>query len=127
MEVDDADDNVQLSFNAMYFRCKLKQNWLLLDNQSTVHMFFNRNLLCGVCPATNPIDIHSSGGVTHCNLDGTIPDFGTDYYNEDGLTNILSMDLIRNRYNISYKNEDETLTVHTPNKDIHFVRSRRGL
>ena len=126
-ELDDAYEIVQMSFNVIDHWGKLKQNWILMENQSTVQMFSNKHILRDIHPATNPVDIHSIGGITHCNLEGTIPDIGKAHYKEDGLTNILSMALICDILNISYQNEDDVFTVHTPSKDIHFIRSRRGL
>ena len=95
-----------------------------MDNQSTVHLFSNKNFLRDVLLSANPVNTQSSGGVTHCSLRCIIPDFGTSYYKELCLTNILSKDLIRELYNISYHNVDDTSTVHTSVKDIHFVFSR---
>ena len=37
------------------------------------------------------------------------------------------MALIQDLFYISYSNKDNTFTIHTPEKDIHFVRSRRGI
>ena len=37
------------------------------------------------------------------------------------------MALIRDRYNRSHKNEDDTFTVHKPDKEINFLCSRRGI
>ena len=76
VEDNNADNNVQLLFNIMDRRGNLNQIWVLLENQSTMHMFYNRNLLCNIRPDTNPVDIHSSSGINHYNMEGTIPDFG---------------------------------------------------
>ena len=100
----------------MDLRGKLKQNLVLLDKQSTVHMLCNKNLLCNIRADTNPIDIHSSSGVTHWNLEGTIPDIGKAYYKEDGLTNTLSMAPIRDLFDISYSNKYDTFTVQKPRR-----------
>ena len=90
-------------------------------------MFSNKHLLLDIRPVTNLVNIHSSGGITHYNLEGTIPYIGKAYYKEDGLTNILSMALIRENFNISYHNEDNVFTVHMPSKGIHFIRSHCGI
>ena len=86
-------------------------------------MFSNKNLLCLVRPATNLVNIHSNRSIAHCSLQGTIPDFGIAYYMEDVLTNIFSMALIQDLYDISYHNAHNTFTINTPRKDIHFSAS----
>ena len=77
-------------------------------------MFSNKHLLRYIRSDTNPVNIHSRGIITHCNLEGTIPDIGKAYYKEDDLTNILSMAPTRDIFNISYHNEDDVFTMHTP-------------
>ena len=83
-------------------------------------MFSNKSILRNVCPATNPVNIRSSGGVTHCSFEFTIPDFGTAYYKEDNLTKTFSMALIQDLYSISYYNADNNVTVHPPQKRLSF-------
>ena len=53
----DSDDDVRgddgcaehFYFHIMDFSGKMKQNWILIDNQSTVHMFCNRHFLDNTC------------------------------------------------------------------------------
>ena len=39
------------------------KNWILLDNQSTVQLFSNTYLICNILPESDPVDVHSSGGM----------------------------------------------------------------
>ena len=89
-------------------------------------MLCNKNLLCNIRADTNPIDIHSSSGITHWNLEGTIPDIGKAYYKEDGLTNTLSMAPIRDLFDISYSNKYDTFTVQKPRRISTFSAAAVG-
>ena len=51
---------------------RLNPYWVLLDNQSTVHMFSNRALFANIQDADKPIDVYLSGGATCCSKDGTL-------------------------------------------------------
>ena len=64
----------QLSFHIMDWRGKQK-NWILLDNQSTVHLFRNPALLCSMSTEAKPVDVHSSGVTEQCDTEGNLPNF----------------------------------------------------
>ena len=59
---------------------RLKPYWILLENQSTVHMFGNRALLANIKDADNPIEVYSSEGATHCSTAGTLNNIGEVYF-----------------------------------------------
>jgi hypothetical protein len=59
--------------------------WILLDNQSTVDVFYNKNLLVNIRNATEHMDIHCNAGVTITNLIRDLPRYG-----QIVLPNILS-------------------------------------
>jgi hypothetical protein len=47
--------------------------WILLNNQSTVDVFYNKYLLVNVCKAAKPMEIHCNSGVTSTALIGDLP------------------------------------------------------
>ena len=104
---------------------RLNPYWVLLDNQSTVHMFSNRALFANIQDADKPIDVYSSGGATRCSKDGTLKNIREVCLHENGLANILSCVKVRDKHNITYNDVQDIFTIHTPYKHIHFQRSKR--
>ena len=94
--------------------------WILLDNQITVHMLSNAEMLKNVGEDFNPITVFLSGGVTICKTKGTLTNLGDVFLHEKGLTNILLFAKVRERYRIVYENVNDIFTVHTESKPIHF-------
>ena len=62
----------QLSRNMNNNAGLLNPYWILIDKQSTEHMFSNCALLAKIKDADEPINVHSSGGATHCSKAGTL-------------------------------------------------------
>jgi hypothetical protein len=50
--------------------------WILLDNQSTVNVLYNKDLLRNVRRSNKHMDIHCNAGVTSTNLIGDLPGYG---------------------------------------------------
>ena len=99
---------------------RLNPYWILLDNQSTVHMFSNRTFLANIQDADKPINVYSSGGATHCSKGGTLKNIREVYLHENGLANILSYTKVRDKHNITYNDVQDIFTVHKPYKRIHI-------
>ena len=69
---------------------KLPKSWILLDNQSTVNVFYNAGLLRNIREGEAHMDIHCNAGVTSTNMVGDLPGYGTVWYHPKGIANILS-------------------------------------
>jgi hypothetical protein len=52
------------------------KDWILLDNQSTVDVFYNARLLKNIRKANSFMDIHCNTGVTSMDLVGDLPGYG---------------------------------------------------
>jgi hypothetical protein len=65
--------------------------WILLDNQSTVDVFHNADLLDNIRHADGFMDIHCNAGMTSTNLVGDLLGYGEVWYNPNGIANILSL------------------------------------
>ena len=48
---------------------RLNPYWILLENQSMLHMFSNRDLLANIHDVDKTINVYSGGGATHCSKD----------------------------------------------------------
>jgi hypothetical protein len=96
---------------------QVPNSWILLDNQSTVNVFHNGDLLDNIRQANGFMDIHCNAAVTSTNLVGDLPGYGEVWYNPNGIANILSLSRdekqgFRVTFNSSHGNE---FHVHKPN------------
>jgi hypothetical protein len=83
------------------------RNYLLLDNQSLLHVFCNPQFVSNVRSAVRQLKLTSNG----CNLPiSEVADFDgfnkEVLYLEDAITNILSLSLVKGQHSISYDGED---------------------
>lgn len=74
---------------------RLNKWWILLDNQSTVNMFSNRELMKNIDIASNLVDVYSSGGLTRCTIKGIVDNIRDVYLHKKRLANILSFAKVR--------------------------------
>jgi hypothetical protein len=81
----------QASFNTTIQKHDIPKSWILLDNQSTLDVFANPTLLKNIRVSKKSMHIDSTGGVSHTNLIGELPGYGTVWYHKGGIANILSL------------------------------------
>jgi hypothetical protein len=108
----------------------VSSSWILLDNQSTVDVFHNGNLLENIRPADGHMDIHCNAGVTSTNLVGDLPGYGEVWYHPGGIANILSLSRVKNRgHRVIYDSHDgNEFRVSRKNGTTRvFKESSRGL
>jgi hypothetical protein len=67
------------------------KDWILLDNQSTVDVFYNDKLLQNIRKSDTSMDIHCNAGVTSTDMVGDLPGYGEVWYHPNGIANILSL------------------------------------
>jgi hypothetical protein len=63
---------------------------LLLDSQSTVHLFSQPEHVANICPATNPIKVHCNNGTMDTTRDADYNDKPV-YFDARGIANVLSL------------------------------------
>jgi hypothetical protein len=62
---------------------------ILCDNQATINIFKNKDMLVNVTRASESISVGGVGGILEVDQIGELPGFGKVYYNPDCIANIL--------------------------------------
>jgi len=83
----------------------VSQNWVLLDNQSTVDVFQNKNLLTNIRDSGKVLKIHCNAGVATTSLVGHLPGYGEVWLYEKGIA-ILSLSRVKVRYRVTYDSQN---------------------
>ena len=107
----------------------IPKTWVLLDNQSTLHLFCNQELLKDICEADGSMTVTSNGGTRTTKMKGTLPGFGDVWYDPGAITNILSLSSVQERYRVSYdSHQGNTFNVHLDDGRImRFKQAMSGL
>jgi hypothetical protein len=103
------------SFQQTYarFNILIPNTWVLLDSQSTVSAFKNKNLLTNIRASPNNLRVHTNGSVQISSQKGTVKNFGYVWYNADSLANILSMAAVQKTCRITMDTSVEAaMNVH---------------
>jgi hypothetical protein len=108
----------------------LPRDWILLDNQSTVNVFCNKELLVNVRETNRTMVIRCNAGVAQTNMIGRLPGYaGEVWYYPAGIANILSFADVAKHYRVTYDSTmEDVFHVHRPDgttRDFH--KSARGL
>jgi len=108
----------------------INPNWVLLDSESTDHIFCNKSFLTDVSTTTDgeSLRLHTSGGTLDTHQKGRLGGF-TVWYNPKCLANILSLALVSDQYRVTMDSEIEnTFSVHISEEHVmKFVRVLPGL
>ena len=117
-EEDDDDTNEDKQHIFSHFNDKYMRHYLLLDNQSTIDLFCNPDLLNNIRKVNRTLSMTTNGGCLTTSRMGTLENYGDVWYHEEALTNILSLQNLHQKgYGIQYDNED---------KDVFLVTKPNG-
>jgi hypothetical protein len=126
-EEENPDDGENL-FVQQKLKGMMNKNYLLLDNQSTVHQIANPSLLKNIRMSSKPINIHCNAGVFKTELEGELGQL-TVHHNPNSIANVLSLKAVAEKHRITYDSWDwnGVFKVHTPNRVVEFMPSECGL
>ena len=122
---DDIVDEVAIAVPAAQER-RLGEYILLLDNQASMSVVWNAELLTDIRPADHPVRIDGIGGHLVINEVGNLEDFGTVYYHPDALANVLCFADVEDLGSIVYSQEKSSFDVVIANNHYHFRRVQSG-
>ena len=97
-------DNVFVDFGfAKIPRRTISPSFILLDSESTVFPFCNKNLLTNIRPRPEgcSVEVHTNGGTQNSSLIGDTAHFDTIWFNDQLITNILSLTWVTKRYRVT--------------------------
>ena len=102
---------------------------MLLDNQSTVDVFCNSDLLDDIHDSDHPLAIHCNAGIAWAHQRGTLPGYGEVWFYPNGIANILSLHNVLHRFRVTLDTQrGKYFTVHgLGGKDSRFTASESGL
>jgi hypothetical protein len=104
---------------------------ILLDSQSALDVFCNRNLLKNIRRAPEHIRLQSNGRTMDLKYIGQVEGYHLDvWYNKRALTNIVAFKSLSDLYNITYRRPDHSFYVHRTEHglpDMHFKMHPSGL
>ena len=104
--------------------------WILLDNQFTINIFCNKDLLRDVHKVGRRMRVQCNAGWTVTDLIGRLQGYpGEVWYNPNGIANILSLSDTTKYFCVHYDSGvDSTFILEKPNGMQHwFLKTTAGL
>ena len=134
LEDEESDDNSDVQFlltQGHINSCKVNENWILLDSESTCHIFRNKKFLSNIrsCKPGEEIRIVSNGkGCLVASQVGDLPGVGRVFYHPESVANILSLGKLTNSHKITFNSSIENaFVVYGERHAIKFRKSPQGL
>ena len=134
--ITDSDDDGELETQFLNFGfCTTTKkppnlrNLILLDNQSTVDLFCNRQLVSHVWDAKDSMTVHGNGGSLTTTTKAYVRNYGEVWFHKDAITNILALINVRDKFRVTYDSEGPgVFIVHKPTgPNLLFEMHRDGL
>ena len=78
-------------------KARIPDSWILLDSQSTVDVFMNKILLKNIRDEKTTLSLNCNAGISIESKVGDLPGYGTVWFYEDGIANILSLNNVKKK------------------------------
>jgi len=112
-------------------KCSINPMWILCNNESTVDIIKNKNMLTNIRPTNNPVEITGIGGAKiRVNHIGDLLGYGSVYFHPDVSANIISFHHLAKRFkSVTYNNriKDAFIVTRDDNSTMEFIPSAEGL
>jgi hypothetical protein len=112
-------------------KVEINPMWILCDNESTVDIFKNRQMVTNIYTTSNPIQLKGiKGNTIHVEEEGDLLGYGTVYFNENVTANVLSFYNMAKKFkSLTYDNTKRDAFVVTRDDDstFEFIPSPDGL
>ena len=96
------------------------QDWILLDKQSSVTVFSNKDMVKIIRKSDDgAMRLATNGGSMVITLKADLPQWGEVWFNDKAIPNIFSYVKMADRYRITYDSErEDAFIVHLPDKPV---------
>lgn len=118
--------------NTMLDKDICMRNVILLDNESTMDLFCNRQLITGVHNSKDSVKVKSNGGTLMVKQKATLDGYHSKvWFKKRAVTNILALANVTKQYRVTYDSgNDKGFVVHRSEfglPDMRFQLHRSGL
>ena len=115
--------------NHQLYQQENMKEWILLDNESTVTIFCNPDMVKDIKETQEEsLNLVTNAGVLQTNHKATIPGWGEAWFNPHAITNIFSYAEMAKRHCITYDSKaEDAFIVHMPDKKVKFTKTDQGL
>ena len=125
--IDDEDEELEFTYHQTDC-CEEWNNRILIDSQSTIDVFKNREYLTDIKTVKKGCKIQCNAGIVMVNKKGMFGSIPV-WYHPEGVANILSLKTLKNKCHVTYDSNDEggIFRVAMKNGIIKFIPHANGL